>query len=155
MRKLLCTLVIAIAMTDITLAAPANPTPEQHTEFNRLISQRDELHNQLETLDREAAQHIKRGDNPLQMHSRQVTVQDQLDLVELRVDILSSRYGLPVPPLPGERAQEGESDRNGRAQSSEEVFTRGRERALVHLRNDLRWMMARIDFETFLRYSGR
>ena len=82
---------------------------------------------------------IKNGKNPVVVHAHQVSVQDQLDLVELQIAIQATRYQFPVPPLPGRDTATGSTALSaGQSQNMQKAFARGRERALIQLRSSCR-----------------
>ncbi len=126
-------------------------SPQRRVEFSKLLHERNRLHAELTRLDQHAADLIKSGRDAVVTHAEQISVQDRLDLIELRLAILSTRYGLPVPPRPGEEAArhgegivpEDEADRNA-------AFARGRERALQQLRREAEEFLASLDFRAFL-----
>ena len=128
-------------------------SPQRRVEFSKLLHERNRLHAELTRLDQHAADLIKSGRDAVVTHAEQISVQDQLDLIELRLAILSTRYGLPVPPRPGEEAArhgegivpEDEADRNAQL-----AFARGRERALQQLRREAEEFLASLDFRAFL-----
>ena len=139
------------AMSAETVAV-ARITPQRRAEFNKLVYQRNKLQVQLAKLDDHAADLIKTGENPLVVHAQQVSVQDQLDLVQLRLAILATRYGLTVPPGPGDPMPAGaaarpEDDAN---RSLDMAFARGRERAVKKLGEDADLFLESLDFGAFL-----
>ena len=87
------------------------------------------------------------------MHAQQVSVLDELDLVELQLAMLATRYDLPVPPAPGRDPMPGgqalrpddETNRN-----LEQAFARGRDRALRRLRDDTDRFLGALDFGAFI-----
>ncbi len=128
-------------------------TPKQKGEFHKLVIRRNKLHAKLRSLDSQASDLIKSGQRPLVVHAQQVSVQDQLDLVELRLAILGTRHGVWVPPVPGrDPAPDGglmpQDDPASR--SVQRAFARGRDRAVKQLRNDATHFMASLDFWAFL-----
>ncbi len=128
-------------------------SPKQKADFNKLLYHRNKLYGQLTTLDKQASDLIKNGENPLVVHAQQVSVQDQLDLVELRLAILATRHGITVPPLAGRdpmpdgrrAVPEDDSNRN-----LEQAFARGRDRAVKQLRDDAEQFMTSLEFGAFL-----
>ena len=131
----------------------AQHSPRQRAVFNKLVYRRNKLHAQLEKLDEQASEHMKMGENPLMVHAEQISVLDQLDLVELQLAILSTRYGLAVPPLPGrDPATPGGTARPGdeMSQDLEQAFVRGRNRAIRRLSQDAEEFLASLDFWAFL-----
>lgn len=133
----------------------ASPTTsaKERAEFNKLVYQRNKLHAQLLQLDEQASDLLKGGKRPVVVYASQVSVQDQLDLIELRLAILSTRYGMTVPPVPGRdpgpggaiAAADDLADRH-----VDKAFARGRERAMNALRKDCDRFLASLDFGAFL-----
>jgi len=128
-------------------------TASRRADFKKLVFQRNKIHMQLTRLDEQAADLLKRGDKPLVVYARQVSAQDQLDLINLRLALLSTRFGLIVPPMPGQAA----ANTRGRAQPTddmtrnlEKAFARGHDRAVKMLREDADRFMQSLDFWTFL-----
>lgn len=144
------------AASAVAMSGPAGVqpfTPKQKAEFNKLVYQRNKLNAQLTGLDEQASKLIKAGRNPLVIHAEQVSVQDQLDLTELRLAILATRHGVAVPPVPGrDPAPEGASrygdDEAGR--DIQRAFARGRERANRQMQDDALQFMTSLDFWAFL-----
>ncbi len=128
-------------------------TASRRVEFKKLVFQRNKIHMRLTRLDEQAAELLKRGDKPLVVYARQVSAQDQLDLINLRLSLLSTRFGLIVPPVPGQAAP----NTSGRVQPTddmtrnlEKAFARGHDRAVKMLREDADTFMQSLDFWTFL-----
>jgi len=147
--------IIVIALPTATpLSAAQTATPEQRAEVRKLIRERDQLHRQLEALDERAAEAIKEGENPVDLHAEQVNVQDELDLVQLRLEILATRYDLPIPALPGERDVRTDGDEAEEAERAiERSLSRGRTRAMSRVHADYERFLGSIDFSEFLDLS--
>lgn len=127
-------------------------TTEQRVELKKLVQQRNRLTKELARLDDRATDQIKNGANAVVTHAQQVSVQDQLDLVELRLAIMSTQHGVSIPPPPGAHEPAAAStamgslgDRNMNA-----AFSRGRERAVQQLNRDAQLFMTSLDFWAFL-----
>ena len=128
-------------------------TASRRVEFKKLVFQRNKIHMQLARLDEQAAELLKRGDKPLVVYARQVSAQDQLDRINLRLSLLSTRFGLIVPPVPGQAP----ASTSGRAQPLDDM-TRKLEKAQKSLgaledemlRDDADTFMQSLDFWTFL-----
>ncbi len=128
-------------------------TPQQRAEFNKFVLRRNKLHANLTRLDAQAAEQIRRGQKPIVLHAQQVSVQDELDLVELQIAMQATRHGLAVPPVPGRDAPA-----SGRAgplddevnRSLEQAFSRGRQRAVQRLGEDTDRFLGSLDFGMFL-----
>jgi hypothetical protein len=137
------------------LATPATAqqlAPEQRVEYNKLLQQRNRLVVQLRQLDEKASTLIKSGKDATVVHADQVSTQDQLDLVELRLAIFATRNGLPVPPPPGARpASEGGAQDGAAGGRYGQAFARGRDRAVEQMRLDALKFLSSLDFKAFLK----
>lgn len=130
-------------------------TPKQRAEFNKLVLRRNKLHARLTGLDEQATELIKRGREPVVVHAQQVSALDELDLVELQLALLATRYELSVPPVPGRdplpngkvARPDDETNRN-----LDQAFARGRARAMKRLREDTDKFLASLDFGAFINY---
>jgi len=149
---------LALAGAIMLLPAPEaalaqQATPEQRAEVRKLIRQRNRLHQKLEALDQQAAEALKEGRDPVSVHAEQVNVQDELDLVQLRLEMLATRYGLPIPALPGERDVRTQSDQTEQEEldrAIKESLSRGRNRAMAQVRAEYERFLASLDFTEFL-----
>jgi len=134
-----------------TTALAQEATPEQRAEVRKLVRERDRLHQELENLDRRAAEAIKQGEEPVDLHAQQVNVQDELDLVTLRLELLATRYDLPVPALPGEQDVRHEpQETENVAEAVERSLGRARTRAMQRVHADYERFLASLDFREFL-----
>ncbi len=153
-------LMIGIIVIALPMAAPVSAaqtaTPEQRAEVRKLVRERNRLHRELEALDERAAEAIKEGETPVGLHAEQVNVQDELDLVQLRLEILATRYSLPIPALPGERDVRTDGDEAEEAERAiEQSLARGRNRAMSRVQADYERFLTSIDFSEFLELSPR
>lgn len=144
-------------ITGIAMAGPGEfmggASAAQRAEFKKLVLQRNKIHVQLARLDEQAADMLKSGQKPLVVYAQQVSAQDQLDLIDLRLAILSTRYGMTVPPVPGQTpASSGMRlvTDDDMSRSLEKAFARGHDRAVKMLRDDADTFMQSLDFWTFL-----
>ncbi len=132
---------------------PGGATASRRAEFKKLVLQRNKIHVRLSRLDEHAAELLKRGDKPLVVYAHQVSAQDQLDLINLRLALLSTRFGLIAPPVPGQ-AVAGSGSRaqpaDDMTRNLERAFARGHNRAVKMLRGDADTFMRSLDFWTFL-----
>lgn len=128
-------------------SAPAAQDPR--VEFDRLTRERDRLTLELRQLDRRAADLVRRGGDASVLHAEQISTQDRLDLVRLRLELMAARHGFALRPAPSDR-QEISGDDPGLALATEDAFARGRERALAQIREDNLRFLASIDFSGFL-----
>ncbi len=144
-------LAIAIAAGSAGSALGQAASAEERAEVFKLVRERDTLHRELQRLDRQAADAIKRGEEPIDLHARQVNTEDRLDLVTLRLEILATRYELPIPALPGEQPvridPERVKDDDAAAQRS---LARGRSRAMAQMRSDADQFLMSLEFGEFL-----
>ena len=130
-------------------------TPRQRATFNKLVLRRNKLHAGLSALDEQAAELIKRGREPVVVHAQQVSALDELDLVELQLAMIATRYELSVPlvpgrdPLPNGMAARPDDETN---RNLDQAFARGRARAMKRLREDTDKFLASLDFGAFINY---
>ena len=151
-RTTLRTCLAAVVLIGV-LATPAvadAPTAKQRTDFNHLVKERNTLAIKLRRLDRRAADQIRIGNEPLVLHAEQVSTQDQLDLVELRLALLSTRYGIEVPPVPPDTPEAAAIANGAPDPRIEQAFSRGRDRALMVLERQVKTFLAGLDFSGFL-----
>ncbi len=145
------------AVTGIALAGQPEwlrgASPSRRVEFKKLVLQRNKIYKRLARLDEQAADGLKRGEKPLVVYAQQVSAQDQLDLINLRLALLATRFGLIVPPVPGQAP----ANTSGRAQPADDMtrklemaFARGHSRAVKMLRDDADTFMQSLDFWMFL-----
>ena len=71
------TLVLAGACSSVMAAD--GPPKEVKSEFHQNVFKRDRLVRELATLDSKAADAVAAGQKPIDMHSHQVEMQDQID----------------------------------------------------------------------------
>ena len=127
--------------------AADGPTPAQRAAFNRLVNERNTLVQKMRQLDHRAAEALKQGDDPVTVHAEQVSAQDRLDLLQMRIDMEATRHGLAVPPMPEQGHDTAEQATRARAA---QVFERGRSRAVQEVRKDCLAFLGSLDFESFL-----
>ncbi len=135
---------VVLAVGALCTVARAEQSPRK--EFYRLVQQRNQLHTQLEQLDRQAAEALTAGREAATVHAEQMSVQDRLDLLQLRLETLAMRHEFALPPLPqpaGARAGEAEGPAGNE-------FERGRQRTLPLLRDRTLRMLRQIDYSGFL-----
>lgn len=147
--------ILAVLLSGQTAQAQ-EATPAQRAEVRKLVRERDQLQQRLTTLDRRAADAIKNGEDPVTLHAEIINVQDELDLTQLRLEILATQYALPIPAVPGERDIRG----GGAEKSAEELdrriqqsLSRGRERAMDLIRADYKRFVRSLDFSSFLDFE--
>jgi len=143
----------AAASRQSSTLANLQPTPKERTEFKKLVIQRNKIYTRLTRLDDRAVELVKQGQKPLVVYAKQVSAQDQLDLVELRLAILSTRHGIPIPRVPGQDpGPEGTIIRPDDAvnRNLERAFSRGRQRTVIRLRTDADSFLGSLDFREFL-----
>jgi hypothetical protein len=140
---------LALAMTAPGVAQDASPS--QKAEFRKLVSERDQLHRQLVQLDRRAAASLREGTEPLGIYAEQINLEDRLDLVQLRLEMMSTRYGLPLPALPGEKNIDGvASEAESFDYRVDQAFARGRSRTRTQSRRECDQFLRSLDFSAFL-----
>lgn len=129
-------------------------SPQQ--QFNVQLRERNSLYRKLYRLDAEAASAVKRGEEPIETYARQQSAQDRLNVVEMRLAILSSRHRFDVPEPPespsaeaARRALSGGTDASERREKAESIAADGIARTEALLREQVRTMLAGLRFEGF------
>ena len=143
-------LLSVLAASVIALPALAADVPrEVKSEFRQNIVRRDRLVRELHSLDQKAADAVAAGKTPNTTHAQQIELQDQIDLIQLRIETMAMRWNLEVPAQPAPGAAEMDES-VVTAQRIEGAFTEGRSRTDRALQERCRQMLASIDYETFL-----
>jgi len=144
--------IVAIAFW-AAAAAMAQPISSadarQRAELQRLAQQRDDLARRLNAADLMAAEALKNGDDTIVIHAEQAGLQDQLDLVELRLEMMSARAGVPVPEPRRVDPDDPYAGDDKLRQRTDAAFQRGRARALRQVTATARVLLSSIDFADF------
>ena len=157
MNRLLVTCALSlfcVLVTPVAAVAEA-PTPEVKTQFDSKVRERNGLIRKLYRLDREAADALLRQQPTLQLNAKQQGLQDQLNVVELRLAIMSSRYDLEVPAPPvldtpvGGKAPETNADR--RRREVQELAPEGHARTRAVVRREVLALLAGLRYDNFPR----
>ncbi|MEQ9461418.1 MAG: hypothetical protein RIG82_10760 [Phycisphaeraceae bacterium] len=145
MMKFWSGVLVAMVLTGPVMAA----TPGDRASMRRLAEQRDQLHRQMDDLDRLAAVRVVAGERPLDLHARQLEIERQLERVTHRIEMLAAESGLPAPALgtAHELAAEQRAETQARAEA---LLDRGRERAVVVVQVETQAFLADLDFTEFL-----
>ncbi len=122
---------------------------EVKSEFRQNIVKRDRLVRELAAVDAKAADAVAAGKEPLAMHAEQLAIQDQIDLLQLRLETMSVRWNMLItpPPTPGVDDMDESSIV---AQRIESAFQDGKDRTDLVLQDRCMQMLNRIDFTAFL-----
>lgn len=136
-------------------AAPAHGQahhdPELNAVFKKLVRERQKLAWQRTDLDRRIAQAIKQGEEPVVLMAKQVAAQDQLDLTELRLEVMATRLQREVPPL---QPMQGASIRDHQEKQVRAralmALGRGKASAMRQIEREAKALLASIDFNAFL-----
>ncbi len=131
------------------MAGSGGGTPAIKAEFKKLCSKRAQLVRTLSKLDNKAADMIASGEDPIEINAEQTAAQDEIDLLQLRLESMSMRHDLPLPsePKPGDGLNE-ERRMETRARS---MFLTGQERTSRIVLERTRRLLSRIDFTQFNR----
>jgi hypothetical protein len=141
--------VAALASTP-ALAQGQEVPREVKSEFRQNIVRRDRMIRELHALDSKAADDVAAGKAPMTKHAGQIELQDQIDLIQLRIETMAVRWNLTIPDPPSpDSAPVDESAAT--AQRVEAAFQEGRSRADRVLVDRCRNMLASIDYDSFLR----
>lgn len=141
-------MIVLIAMVVVSGGAFASDIqPEKKAEFRKLVIQRNKLYKQLLTLDKQAASLLKRDKDATQVNGQQVTIQDRLDLIQLRLETMAARYDLSIPDLPSANAQELE---DAAKNYGLDAFERGRVRTLHEIKRQTLNLLKSLDYSIIL-----
>ena len=122
-------------------------------EFNQLLQRRTQLTRELATLDASAADAVLKGEEPVALYARQTAAQEQLDLTELRLQILAVRHGLVLPdvePLPADREAAAEQAAEVARERGRSYLRVGESRTRVALQERVTRLLGTLDFDAFL-----
>lgn len=140
---------LALAATIAIPAWAAEVPREVKSEFRQNVVRRDRLVRELHSLDQKAADSVIAGGAPNATHARQIELQDQVDLIQLRLETMAVRWNLDIPPAPVP-GKDQMSEAEVTAAKVEGAFITGRERTDRALQERCRQMLASIDYDAFL-----
>ena len=154
-RTLLLASALLAAPALLPAGSPAGPaaasaqevSPDVRAEFARLVRERAQAHAELQKLDRQAADRVRDGRDATEVYAEQINTEEKLDLVQYRLEVLATRYGLPLTPVEAAEAPDG---RDPVQKATDRVFSRGEARARQQLQEDVEELLASIDFSDFL-----
>lgn len=140
---------LAIAAAIAVPAWAAEVPREVKSEFRQNVVRRDRLVRELHAMDQKAADAVAGGKTPTATHAKQIELQDQVDLIQLRIETMAMRWNLeiPAPPTPGSSEMD---EAVVTTQRIEGAFAEGRGRTDRALEERCRQMLASIDYESFL-----
>ena len=139
-------LAVAVLPAASATAGETGPKPAVKAEFKKLVSQRTRLVRDLAKLDNKAADAVAAGKDPVEINASQAAAQDELDLIQLRLESMAIRHDLALPAVtsPGDVNLE-DSNTESRARA---MFRAGKERTnRVVARRTMR-LLARLDFSS-------
>ena len=143
---------ILLVLGGQALAIDSQVDTEKKAEFRKLILQRNQLHNKLQQRDIQAAELTKNGKDATRINAEQVTIQDRLDLLQLRIETLAARYDFVMPDLPNEKTAAEMAQRE--ADYGLDAFARGRHRTKEELKRQTLRLLASIDYSQFRAKIG-
>ena len=118
MTTFISSLLLAVALLPAAAASAGEtgPSPAIKAEFKKLVSQRTRLVRDLAKLDNKAADAVAAGKDPVEINASQAAAQDELDLIQLRLESMAIRHGMALPAIasPGDGDVE---DRNTAARA--------------------------------------
>ena len=150
---LLLSAVIASSLAAPAIASASTPSDEVKQQFRELVQQRNRLARDLAKADEQAADGLRNQRDPVGVHARQQSIEHELDLVQLRLETMAVRHGLPLPEMPTPASIE--ETRRANATRASSAFDGGRERARRVLERDAQRLLGSLDFTAFLAAAGR
>ncbi|MSQ90755.1 MAG: hypothetical protein EXS01_05090 [Phycisphaerales bacterium] len=149
MRRSFAVITLCLAGVANTQALAADAPREVKSEFQQNIVRRDRMVRELIALDSKGADAVAAGKEPIATHADQVKLQDQIDLIQLRLETLALRWDLNLPDPPKEGKDELD-EATITSQRIESAFQEGRNRSQRVLANRCISMLASIDYDAFL-----
>lgn len=140
---------LALAATIAIPAWAAEVPREVKSEFRQNVVRRDRLVRELHSLDQKAADAVAGGKTPNTTHAKQIELQDQIDLIQLRIETMAMRWNMDIPPQPAPDSAQMD-DSVVTAQRIEGAFVEGRSRTDRALQDRCLQMLGTIDYDTFL-----
>ena len=134
---------ILLATGGRVLAADSQTDIQRKAEFRKLILERNRLHRTLQQYDLQAAEMVKQNKDATKINAEQVTTQDRLDLLQLRIETMAARYDFEIPALPDDSTA-AETSQYGLG-----AFERGRQRTKEELKRQTLRLLASIDYSQF------
>ncbi|WP_432798540.1 hypothetical protein [Poriferisphaera sp. WC338] len=142
-------LVLMLALATTSFAENKKSQVKERAIYHKLLNERQVIRQRLNQLDRRAAHLMQQGQDPVVLHAEQVSLQDKLDLIELRLEIVAARLGLEVP-VGNVEAEAANPDEDPVKAKAYKAFERGRNRTMVRLRQDAKRLLSSINFTRFL-----
>ena len=141
--------IVLLAVGAVSQGVFADDIPtDKKAEFRKLVLKRNQMHRELFQLDRKAAELLKHGRDTTRVNGEQVTVQDRMDLNQLRLETMAARYGLAIPELP--KLTEDDGLEKDKKQYGAEAFERGRQRTLMEIKRQTFRLLRSIDYSFIL-----
>jgi hypothetical protein len=141
------TILMAIAVVSGSALA-SDVSTEKKAEFKKLVIQRNQLYKQLLGLDKKAAELVKQDKDITRVNGEQVTIQDRLDLIQLRLETMSARYDLDIPDLPSVKDQQESAI--AAKNYGLDAFERGKTRTMLEIKRQTFNLLKSLDYSIIL-----
>ena len=92
--QLIASLVAVLATGSMAWSLAPMPSRAQ-----ALLHQRDQLQQELLRADEAAADALLRGEDPVELHADQTGLQEQVDMMQMRLESLAMRFEVDIPAL--------------------------------------------------------
>ncbi len=127
------------------------PPAQARNEFSQLLSERADVYQSLRQIDAQAAQAVLDGEDPVDLYARQTALQERLDLLELRLGVLATRYDMELPTVEQQiNDTDGDGQADPRDAQARAHMNVGIERTRRQVRRQAEAILASIDFSDFL-----
>ena len=87
---------LSVVMLLGSIAAALGPMPQR---ARTLLQERDHYQQQLLRADQEAANAMLRGEDPVELYADQTGLQEQVDVLQMRLESLAMRLDFDIPQL--------------------------------------------------------
>lgn len=144
--KRVSTMIAALGLSMTMFGVTLAETPQR--ELEQLAAERQRLHAELTAADRAAARSVLAGEKPFEDYARQTRLQEELDLVSMRMEVLASRHGLALPEL--SPAEGAEDEPTAGVAQARDVLGVGEARTQREMARTTARLLASIDFRGFL-----
>ena len=95
-RKQQLVIALLIILTGGSMAWSLAPIP---SHARPLLHERDQLQQQLLQADQSASNALLQGEDPVELYAEQTGLQEQVDMMQMRLESLAMRLDFDLPPL--------------------------------------------------------
>ncbi len=147
MKRITALMLLTAIVLPVSASFGASSMP-QHARV--LLAERDHLQQMLLRADQDAADALLRGEDPIELYADQTGLQEQVDMMQLRIESLAMRLDFDIPAL------SSSIDNSDPADVLESHISIGRQRAQSAMANRCQSacgsILEDVDFDSFLSF---